>query len=301
MPINKYYLSALTAFIIWGSFSLVLKPLHDYPSLDILFYRLFFSVALLLAINLCFRRSILKNNWLVLKALEKKERAKIVLLTVTGGILLITNWFLFIYAINHVSLKSASFAYLICPILTTILAFFILNEKLSKWQWTAVGLSIISCGILSFGNIAELLYSVTIAFTFALYLILQRKYKQFDRLIVLAVQIMIAAIIILPFFPKYSGTLPQQSLFYILVGTIAVFYTVIPLFLNLYALKGINSSAVGILMYTNPLINFLLAVFYFREAIGVVQIVSYSLILVSVVVFNEKILFKRRTAVSNKY
>ena len=62
MKFNKYYLSALIAFIIWGFFSLALKPLHDYPSLDILFYRVFFSTTVLLIINFVFRINLLKKS-----------------------------------------------------------------------------------------------------------------------------------------------------------------------------------------------------------------------------------------------
>ena len=51
MQINKYFISALTAFILWGFFSLALKPLASYPSLDILFFRVFIATVILLIIN----------------------------------------------------------------------------------------------------------------------------------------------------------------------------------------------------------------------------------------------------------
>ncbi|MEO8233881.1 MAG: EamA family transporter [Flavobacterium sp.] len=293
MQINKYYLSALSSFVIWGFFSLALKPLHNYPSLDILFYRVFYATGLLLMINLLFRKEKLKIDWKSFIILQKSEKIKTLLLTILGGFLLILNWFLFMYAVNHVSLKSASFAYLICPIVTTILAYFILKEKLSKWQWFSVFLCVISCGILSYGDLNGLIYSLIIAISFALYLISQRKNNKFDRFVVLTVQLLIASIVLLPFFPVYRGETPTESIFYILMIVIVVLFTIIPLFLNLFALKGINSSAVGILMYTNPLINFLLAIFYFKEEINLTQIVSYSLILISVVIFNEKFFFRK--------
>ena len=122
MRFNKYYLSALSSFIIWGFFSLALKPLQDYASLDILFYRIFLATVLLLAINLIFRKKEVQNDVAVFKSLDKQVRTKMIFLTISGGFLLVFNWFLFIYAINHVSLQSASFAYMICPIVTTILA-----------------------------------------------------------------------------------------------------------------------------------------------------------------------------------
>lgn len=294
MQLNKYFFSALTAFFIWGFFSLALKPLHDYPSLDILFYRVFYATTLLLIINLFFRKDKLKNDFQVFKSFEVKEKRKTFILTVLGGFLLTFNWFLFMYAVNHVSLQSASFAYLICPIITTILAFFILKEKLSKWQWFSVALCLVSCGILSYGHIQDLAYSLIIASTFALYLISQRKNNQFDRFVVLTVQMVIASLVLLPFFPTYKGVTPTASLFYILMTLIVILFTIIPLFLNLYALKGMNSSTVGILMYTNPLINFILAIYYFKEEINTSQMIAYSLILLSIIVFNESVLFKRK-------
>ena len=291
MQFNKYYLSAFSSFVIWGFFSLALKPLQNYASLDILFYRIFLATFLLLGINFIFRKKQVQNDWVVFKSLEVKVRRKMIFLTIAGGFLLVFNWFLFIYAINHVSLQSASFAYMICPIVTTILAYFILKEKLSRWQWFSVALCVISCAILSYGHIKELIYSLVIAFSFALYLISQRKNNQFDRFNILTVQMLIASVVIVPFFPMYSEAVPTAALFYELLVVIVVVFTIIPLYLNLYALKGMNSSAVGILMYTNPLIHFFLAVFYFKEEVHVAQLVSYSLIILSIVVFNERLLF----------
>jgi chloramphenicol-sensitive protein RarD len=294
MKINKYYASALSSFVIWGFFSLALKPLKNYASLDILFYRVFYATLLLLLINLLFRQNKVKNDIQIFKSLDKSQKYKFLSLTILGGFLLIFNWFLFMYAVNHVSLKSASFAYLICPIITTILAYFILKEKLNNWQWISVLLCVISCIILSYGDLNGLVYSLVIAISFALYLISQRKNNLFDKFIILTFQLVIASIVILPFFPIYRGETPTEPIFYILMMVIVVLFTIIPLFLNLYALKGMNSSAVGILMYTNPLIHFFLAIFYFNEEINTAQIVSYVLILLSILIFNEKF-FRKKT------
>lgn len=293
MRLNKYYLAALSSFILWGFFSLALKPLKDYASLDILFYRIFLATIFLLGINLLFRKRELCADLFFFKSMESSARSNTLLLTIAGGFLLIINWFLFIYAINHVSLQSASFAYMICPIITTILAAFILKEKLSGWQWFSVFLCVLSCFILAYGHIKDLLYSLIIAFSFAMYLITQRKNNHFDRFVILTVQMAIASCVILPFYPAYTAELPTASLFYILLVVIVILFTIVPLYLNLYALKGMKSSAVGILMYTNPLIHFLLAVFYFKEAVHLNQILSYSLIVLSIFVFNERNLRRR--------
>jgi len=288
MPLNKYFFYALLSFIIWGFFSLALKPLHNYPSIDILFYRVFFSTILLLLLNITLRKDIVRNSWNTYLTFSKKEKKQFLTLTIGGGFLLVLNWFLFMYAVNHVSLQSASFAYLICPIITTVLAFFILKERLNNWQWMAVLLCVISCVILSYGHIKDLIYSLIIAVSFALYLISQRKNGNFDKFIILTIQLVIASIVLLPFFPKYAGPIPTASSFYNMMTLIVILFTIIPLYLNLYALKGMNSSAVGILMYTNPLIHFVLALFYFKEDVQITQLIAYALIALSIAVFNIK-------------
>ena len=286
MSINKYFVSALSAFILWGFFSLALKPLAVYPSLDILFFRVFIATFFLLVITFFFRKQTLIEAKKTFVSFTLRKRKRTLLITVLGGFLLVLNWFLFIYAINHVSLQSASFAYIICPILTTVLAFIILKEHIDFWQWIAVALCVVSCVILSYGKFKDLIYSVVIALSFGFYLISQRKNNDFDKFLILTIQMLIATVVLLPFYPNYGGVIPKDFIFYILLLVIVIVFTIIPLFLNLFALKGLNSSTVGILMYTNPLIHFFLAVFYFKENVSISQIISYALIAISIVVFN---------------
>lgn len=294
MKLTQYYLAAFFAFFIWGFFSLALKPLHNYSSLDIMFYRVFFSVVVMVLINLVFRRNVIRKNWNHFNKMSSKNQKTTVILTLGGAVFLASNWFVFIFVMNHVSVKAASLAYLICPILTTVIAFYALKETLSKGQWVAVMLSILGCILLSLNHFQDIFFSLVVAATYALYLVSQRKNSELDKFLVLKIQLLFTAIILLPFYPKYSAEIPTEPLFYGCLLIIVVFFTIIPLFLNLYALKGINSSTVGIMIYINPIINFLLAIFYYNEQVSVLQLFSYFIILVSIVVFNAKLIFPRK-------
>lgn len=298
MKLTQYYLAAFFAFFIWGFFSLALKPLDNYPSLDIMFYRVFFSVVVMVLINLVFRRNVIQKNWNHFSKMSQEQKRSTVVLTLGGAIFLASNWFVFIFVMNHVSVKAASLAYLICPILTTVIAFYALKETLSKGQWIAVMISILGCVLLSLNHFEDIFYSLIVAATYAFYLVSQRKNSELDKFLVLTIQLLFTALILLPFYPKYSGTIPTEPLFYGCLLIIVVFFTIIPLFLNLYALKGINSSTVGIMIYINPIINFLLAIFYYNEQVSVLQLCSYFLILVSIVVFNAKLIFSRKQKVT---
>lgn len=294
MKPSKYYIAALSSFIIWGFFSFALKALHTYASLDILFYRVFFCAVLMLVISFIFRVKVLKNNYEFFKTLSGIKKREVVAVTLLGGLLLTANWFFFIYAVNHISVKAGSLAYLVCPILTTVLAYFILHEKLNRWQWAAVGLSAFSCALLSINHVTDLLYSLVIAASYALYLVSQRKSTGFDKFLLLTFQILFSSLILLPFYPVFSAAVPAELSFYLLIAVIAVVFTIAPLFMNLYALQGVNSSTMGILLYINPLIGFFIAVFYFKEEITGLQLSAYGLILVAILMFNKEQIVKSK-------
>jgi chloramphenicol-sensitive protein RarD len=296
---TKYYVAAVTAYTIWGFFSLVLRPLDAYTSADILFYRVFSCAVLMLLIVFLFRRKKWTETVRLFKDLPPDKKRLTLLLNIGGSIFLTGNWFSFIYVMNHISIKATSLAYMVCPILTTLLAFFILHEKLHRLQWLAVALSVFGCLLLSYADLRDMYFSLIVGFSYACYLVSQRRNAGFDTFIVLTFHIVLSSLILLPFFLTYSGKLPSAYSFYAMIGVIAVVFTIIPLFLNLYALTGINSSVVGMLLNINPIIAFTLATWVFHEQINLIQIVSYSIILIAVIIFNGKEIFGRRKEIPN--
>lgn len=284
---TKYYLSVFGAFTIWGLFSLVLKPLSAYSSVEILIYRMFLASVFILFFSFVIRRKITKANILLFKSFSSKEKRNIILVNLFSAALLAVNWFLFIYVMNHISVNATSLAYLICPILTTVLAFFILKENLSAKQKLAIGISAVSCLMLSIGHFMDLVYSMIIALSYAIYLILQKRNNQLDKFFTLTAQIVFGSILLSPlFFNGNESTVEKSNLFYILVVVIAIVFTIIPMYLNVFALKKLNSSVVGIFININPILSFLLAVLYFHEKVNLIQGIAYGLIFFSVLLFN---------------
>lgn len=287
----KYYLAALSAFVLWGFFSLALRPLKDYPDLDVLFYRAFFSFVLVTIINFVFRRNIVKDNMKSFVQLSVKDKKQAVFITAIGGVLLAFNWYIFIYVINHVSVSSGAFGYLLCPICTTVLAFITLKEKLTKLQWISVGISVLGCALMGTNSLKDFAFSMMVAVSYAFFLISQRQNKVFDSLVTVNLHMFVMCVIFLPLYPFVSGPIPVEPVFYICLAIIVLLLTVLPLYLNLYALTGINSSSVGIMLYINPIINFILAILYYKEAVSTQQYLSFGIILCSVIVFNAALFF----------
>lgn len=284
---SKYYAAAITAFTIWGLFSLALKPLSDYSSVDILIYRMSFASGFILFLSLIIQWKQTKKNIQVFQNLVKKEQTQIILVNFASACLLALNWYLFIYVMNHVSVNATSLAYLICPILTTVLAYIFLKEKLSSIQKIAIFLSGISCLMLSIGHFMDLVYSMIIALSYAIYLILQKKNNRLDKLFTLTGQIVLGSLILSPLFALESeSNIEKSGFFYGMVILIAILFTIIPMYLNVFSLKKLNSSVVGVFININPILSFLLAVFYFHEKVSFLQGAAYFLIFFSVVLFN---------------
>ncbi|WP_258048972.1 EamA family transporter [Hymenobacter sp. NBH84] len=113
----------------------------------------------------------------------------------------------------------------------------------------------------------------------------------YDRLVLLTIQLLLATVILLPAAPLLgadlaAGFADTRLLFF--AGILSVGFTVLPLFLNLYALNGLTSGTVGIMMYLNPIVSFVLAFWYFGEHPRPVELWAYGVILVSIVLYNVR-------------
>lgn len=282
----KYFLAAVISVSMWGFFSIPLRNLQKYPSIDILHYRIFVSLIITWLIILIFKKKDLRNDVAFIKSKSKSERKKVLLLTLSAGILITGNWFSFIYAVNHVSLTSAAFAYMVCPLITAMGGFFILKEHLSPTKLVAIGIALVSILILAQGSLRDVLWSVFIASLYAFYLIIQRVVNNVDKLNMLGIQLLISFVIMFPLFLYDFVAFQTDLYFWVNILIISVVFTIIPLFLSLYALVGLPSSTLGIIIYLNPIVAFAVAFLYFHESANSYQIYAYALLAAAVIIFN---------------
>ena len=215
--------------MIWGFFAIPLRNLKAYPSEQILYYRIFTSLIVIWLAILLFRRKELKNDVVYFKQSSRANKRIILQQIIGATLLLVLNWYTFIYAINNVSIKSGAFAYMVCPLITAFGGFIILKEHLYRIQIMALILATVSILMLATGSLIEVAWSVGIAALYAFYLIIQRKMQHLDKLNVLAVQISIAVILMMPFFVYQHTALPMEKSFWLNVVLIAVLFTVVPL------------------------------------------------------------------------
>lgn len=294
---NPYYAAGIAAFVIWGFIPFPLKALADYPSGQILFFRIALSIVLLFVISVLFLRKSIVLTYQQLKASTQKEKRVFFTYTFLGGLLLTINWLSFIYVINHISIQTGSFSYLLCPILTAVLGFLLLKEPLRANQWLAIGLSALSCILIGTGELTSLLFSLLIALSYAFYLITQRILKSYNKIVLLTLQLLLSFALIAPFYSYFTNgsTVAVDGHFFLNIAILSAVFTVLPLFLNLFALKELTSGTIGILMYINPILNFIMAFLYFNEETTFTKVMAYILIFISVIIYNLRLKGRKKT------
>jgi chloramphenicol-sensitive protein RarD len=136
---------------------------------------------------------------------------------------------------------------------------------------------------------------------YALYLVSQRRNQGFDRIIILGVQVSFSFLILNLFYASLVRQVPESMHFYSTMLLIAVVFTVLPLFLSLYALNRISSATIGILLYLQPIVNFAVAFFIFHEEADAIQLIGYAIIVVALILFNYPIVRKIQGVMTQKF
>lgn len=272
--------------MIWGFMSLAIKPIAKYSAFSILYYRIFFAGTIGLILYVLLRQKSLAKTRRKYNKLSTKNKKKFWFYTIIGTVFLMLNWLIFIYVVNDINVQTASFALFMAPIITAFLANILLKERLSVLKKIAILISFIACITYYFAQQGDILFALLTAFCYSSYVISQKQNRFLAKDFVVVTQMVLMLLMLTPYFIWADEAIPTATSFYGYTAVLGVVFTLLTLYLNLYALQGIPASTVGILLYISPVITFILALNYFKEEVNTLQILSYLLILLAVVIFN---------------
>ena len=288
-------LLGLTAYLIWGSFPVFFKALEGAAPLEIVCHRIFWSLVFLFILVAC-RRQLGK----VVTTLKNRQ----VLLTLCGSTLLIaTNWLVFIYAVQHDEVLQSSLGYFITPLLSILLGFVFLRERLNRWQMFSVLLALIGVLNLTFQHGQVPWIALILAASFGLYGLL-RKVAQVEAMIGLTVETLLLA----PFALSYIVYLTTQQDSSFLAGTLRLdlllplsgVVTAIPLLLFVAAARRLQLATIGFLQYLTPSLHFILAVGLYNEPFSRGHLISFLFIWTGLAIYSGNTLWKGRAAWQRK-
>lgn len=283
MPFSKQqqgFFAGIGAYALWGVFPVYFHLLRDVLSTEVLAHRIIWSfVVVLLLLWLRQRLSSLK--------VVLADR-RLLLGLMVSSLLVTMNWLIYISAVAHGKVVESSLGYFITPLVSVILARFILFEKLNGMRLLAVLFAVagLSWMIFRFGAIPWI--ALSLALTFGLYG-LARKQLAVDSVSGLFVE----TAMMMPFAAAYWFYLlqQQQSAFQTAGMSITVLLllsgivTATPLLLFAYAARRLTLSTFGFMMYVNPTLQFLIALFVLDEPFHSDQLFGFILIWIALLVF----------------
>jgi len=206
-----------------------------------------------------------------------------------SGMLIFTNWAVWIYAISNNQIIDASFGYFIMPILSVFLGFIFFKEKLNTKRIISIILVLVSIIFLIFTNFKAIPWvGLTVALSWGFYNLLRKKIN-----VDTDVGLLIESLFILPFalvgfyliaqegLNDFTFSNPSLMVLLLLAGPM----TVIPLFLYVKGVELCGLGATGMIFYITPTFQFILGFFYYNEPFSITKLVSFILIWIAVFIY----------------
>ena len=277
----------LLAYGVWGSFPAFFKLVNAATPLEVVGHRIFWSAAFLILLVTLSRR--LGPLWSVL-------RDRGTLLTLAGSTLLIAgNWLVFIYAVQSGQVLQSSLGYFMTPLISVLLGFVFLRERLNRRQQLSVGLAALGVVNLTLGHGEFPWIALTLGSTFGLYGLL-RKLARVDALLGLTVETLLLAPLALGYL-LYLG-IRHQSAFLAgaplldLLLPLSGVVTAIPLLCFVGAARRLRLATIGFLQYITPSLHFLFAVGLYGEPFSHNHLLSFIFIWAALAVYSADALWQ---------
>lgn len=276
----KGVFAALSAYLLWGVLPLYWKLLDHVPSVEVLAHRFIWSLVFMIVMLICIRKfhSIAKE---IQQAFSNRQSAIGILL---AAVLICANWFVFISTVNSDRVLEASLGYYINPLVNVLLATIFLKERLSRWELFSFFLA--TAGVLTmaihYGRVPWA--AILLALTFGFYGLI-KKTVPVGEWAGLTIETMLITPFALLFLLFGGGAFHTQgaSTSLLLMGAGAA--TAVPLLLFATGARRISFSLVGFLQYIAPTIMLFLGIFLFREPFSYIQLFSFVLIWIGLVIF----------------
>lgn len=284
----------LSAYLIWGSFPLIISILSFASPFEVVAWRIIFGFAVAVAL-IAFTRA-------GRDLLPVLRQPKLLGWLIVSTVFIMVNWQVYVFAVASHQIVESSLGYFINPLVTILLAVVFLKEKLRPLQWVAVGFGTIAVVVLSFdyGRLPWL--ALLLAGSFAIYGLAKNKLGgKVSAINSFAIEsgflIPVAALQLL----LVSGTTIGLtfgaigfwgSAGFMLFGLL----TAVPLIFFGVAAKHLPLSYIGFMQYLTPIIQFTLALVVFHEPMPAARWLGFGLVWLGLVALTADMIKRSKSA-----
>lgn len=252
--------AALAAYILWGLAPIYFKQIQSVSAVEIIAHRILWSIPMLAGFLL------LRDGSGFLQRMRLPRRTILTLLV--SGVLVVANWLIFVWAVTHNQILATSLGYFIGPLVSFLLGFLFLKERLTLIQ--TVGVLIAASGTVYLGWYLGTppWISLALAFSFGIYGLI-RKMLDVGPMIGLLWETLLLAppALLFMIWSSRRGSLEfasgdlQIDLLLVLAGLV----TILPLIWFNVAARTLRLSTLGFFQYIAPTLTFLMSVFIYGE------------------------------------
>lgn len=280
MDPRKGAISAVFAYLLWGFFPLMFRMLDGVNPIIIVSHRVVWA--------LLFVAIILKFNGRLSEVRAAFSDRRSMVMIGLAALMLTCNWSLYVWAIEAEMVLQTSFGYFINPLFNVVIGMVFLGERQNRWQALSIGIAVVAVIIQTIA-IGELPWvALVLAGLFATYGYLRKTVNVGS-----APGLMVETILMLPLavgFLAYTfitqGAGPHADagnmMWLIFTGPA----TAGALLFFAYGARNLRLTTIGMIQYIGPSIQFFIAIYLFGEPLNGMQLVSFALIWVSLIIFS---------------
>lgn len=281
----------LSAYLIWGSFPLIITLLAFAGPWEIVVWRIVFGF--LTAAAIIAARRDFKQLWVVMKNWSQFKWV------IISTVLIMVNWQIYVIAIVNHHVIESSLGYFINPLVTIALAVVFLKEKLTRLQWAAVAFGFIAVIVLTLDYGQPPWLALSLAFSFAVYGLAKSKLggqvsavNSFALESGLLLPVAIVQLWIVSLAPQGVTFLTHGFWGAAGLGFYGVM-TAVPLILFGLAAQHLPLKYIGFMQYLTPSIQFVLALAVFHEPMPSVRWIGFGLVWLALILLSTDLVRNR--------
>lgn len=280
--------AAVAAYVMWGLLPLYFHALRDVPPLELVGWRVLFTVPVCLVIV-----ALRKQGTQVRAALAAP---RVLAQLMLSALLIGGNWLIYVMAINNGQVLATSLGYYINPMINVLIGTLFLGERLTKVQWAAVALAGLGIALLLAGAIDTLAVALSLAFTFAFYGLVRKKAPvgAVPGLTIETMVLLVPALAIVSLTAGGTDHSGSGSVSPLLAASGLA--TAIPLLLFAVAARSMPLSTLGFVQFLSPTIAFVLGLVVFGERLEPARLACFALIWASIAIYCWDMVRRARTA-----
>ncbi len=293
-PARTAFIAGLGAYTLWGILPLLFHALHNVPPMELVAWRVVFTVPVCLVFVAANRGA----PDLMATVRNRTVLGRLVLSAAMIGV----NWSLYINAIVTGHVLATSLGYYINPLINVLIGTLVLRERLHWRQWTAVAIAGAGIALLVVGALDMLGTALALAISFGIYGLL-RKTTPVKAVTGLTIETLVlfgpaVAWVVITAMGPHGSTMLHGGWAPVLLACSGL-ATAVPLVLFAVAARGLTLSIMGFIQFSMPTIVFLVGVFALGEPLDPRRLGCFVLIWIAVAVFVWDIwLRSRKTAAS---